>query len=218
MIPITLQDVGLLLLLTRVKLLLEVLFDHGQRCWLWLGVAMSTALDGNRLLFGQLFKEARDDGLTTSVFALLPFGHVVDGDFHLGLSHVVHEVGLPVLPQFGVLSVQVRLLGHPANELPRPELPDLHVLVDDLVLALIAEALQKLVALDVGLNNLAIGFQELYLPQLFEDLGVEHEDFCVSIVRDDPVLRVVGDSVVAIVAQDLSFRVLGEVEWLQETT
>ena len=63
---------------------------------------------------------------------------------------------------------------------------------------------------------MTIGFQELYFPQLFKNLGVEHQDFRVSIVSDDPVLRVVGDSIVAIVTQNLSFGILSEVERLEE--
>ena len=73
-----------------------------------------------------------------------------------------------VLIQFLVVLVQLRPLRHSAYQLPRPVFPDLHVFIYYLVLALVAQLVQQLVAFDVGLYDLTISFHELHFPQLLE--------------------------------------------------
>ena len=64
--------------------------------------------------------------------------------------------------------VQLRSLGHSANELTWLELSDLHIFVDQLVLTLVAETSKQTIHLDIGLNQLVLHLEVLNPPQLVE--------------------------------------------------
>ena len=112
--------------------------------------------------------------------------------------------------------VKLRSLRHTTDELTGLELPDLHVFVDELELTLVRHAAHQWIALDVGFDDLAVDLEELYLPQLVEDMLREEDDLGAFIVRYKPRLRIRRNTVVTVVAEYLTATVLGLDHGLQD--
>ena len=108
--------------------------------------------------------------------------------FNLGIVDFIHQLISFVMIEALVEGIEPRPLGHSANQLTWLELPDLHVLIDYLILTLITKTVQQLVALDVCFNYLSIYLQKLNFPEFFEKFFFEEEDLGPLIVIYNPVL------------------------------
>lgn len=69
----------------------------------------------------------------------------------------------------GEVVVQAGSFRHSGDELAGLEFSNLHVFVDNLILALVAQTAQELVALYVCFDDLTICAEKLDLPEFIED-------------------------------------------------